>query len=100
MAETTSPEPPTYYANIVTASVDPDVVYLEFRRYITSHLEMYRRARTSSATPAPSLTEEAAYELEPVARVILTFTGAKALQTNLNELIPKMEHARKIDSGR
>ncbi len=86
-------EPPTFYANVVTASVDPDVVYLELRRYITPHRDMYRM--TQPAGEVPAISGEAVYAIDPVARVVLTYTAARLLQQNLNDLIPKMVSARR-----
>jgi len=93
MANGTVPtEPPTFYANVVTVSVDPDVVYMELRRYIVPHASMYRSARAAQPTPPPS--DEDIYAEDPIARVVLTYAAAKSLQTNLNAMIPKMESAR------
>ena len=85
-------EPPTHYANSVTTSVDPDVVYIELRRFIRSHLEMYRASKGDE--PAP-LADETVYQEPPVARIVLTYTAAKNLLANLTDLLPKMEAARK-----
>ena len=86
-------EPPTHYANIVTVSVDPDVVYIELRRFIRSHLEMYRVSKQDEQSAV--LSEETVYQHPPVAHVVLTYTAAKNLLANLMEMLPKMEAARK-----
>ncbi len=90
-------EPPTFYANVVTLSVDPDVMYIELRRYIISHREQYERTKAGKTVP-PS--DEAVYAEEPIARVVITYTAARALHANLGELIPKMQLARKEPEGK
>jgi len=86
-------EPPTFYANVVTLSVDPDVVYMELRRYILSHQDQFQRAKSPGGPAPPS--EEAVYAEEPIARMVITYTAARALYANLGEMIPKMQAARK-----
>jgi len=92
-----SSEPPTYYANFVSLSVDPDVAYIELRRYIKPHVDMYRDAQRPAPPPTQATppTAETVYSQSPIARVVLTYTSAKALLNLLNEMIPKMELARK-----
>ncbi len=86
-------EPPIFYANFVTVSVDPDVLYLELRRYMVPHATMYSSSR--SGQQAPPIRDEVIYAEDPVARVVLTYSAAKTLQGSLNELIPKMQNARR-----
>ena len=88
----TEMEPPTYYANIVTVSVDPDVAYIEIRRFIRTHAEMHRAGKSGAPD---AITDETVYAEAPIARFVLTFTAAKALLSQLNEMIPKMEVARR-----
>jgi hypothetical protein len=90
-------EPPTFYANLVTLSVEPDVVYIELRRYIIPHREQHQRAKTGETGSPP---EEAVYAEEPIARMVITYTAAKALYANLGEMIPKMQSARKEPAGK
>lgn len=90
----TEVEPPTYYANVVTVSVDPDVVYIELRRFIRPHIDIYHAGKS----PTPDVvTEEAMYAQAPLARVVLTYTAGKALLNHLADLLPKMEVARKAN---
>ena len=99
MANDAAPtEPPTFFANIVTVSVDPDVVYVELRRYIVPHASLHKSARVAPPTSPP--TDEAIYAEAPIARVVLTYAAARALQNNLNEMIPKMQNARKETQDR
>jgi hypothetical protein len=88
MPDASLSEPPTHYANFVTVSVDPDVAYLELRRYVRPHREMF----APRAAPA---SDETIYAQEPIARVVLTYTAVKALQSALNDVIPRMEQARR-----
>jgi hypothetical protein len=90
MPDTSATEPPTHYANFVTVSVDPDVAYLELRRIVRPHRDML-----AQTLAAPEPATEAIYAQEPIARVVLTYTAAKALQASLNEVLPKMERARR-----
>ena len=93
-------EPPTFYANVVTASVDPDAVYLELRRYLLPHKEMYRQAQDPVGAPQVSAPAEPLTAVEPIARIVLPYTAAKGLLANLNDLVPKMTLARQEPGGR
>jgi len=88
-------EPPTYFANIVTIQVNADETVLEFRRIMTPHRVQLKLQPSEGMTPVPPPTPENIFEVDPVARVVLTFTAAQALRTNLNNMLPAAEIARK-----
>jgi hypothetical protein len=91
MPDTKTDDVPTHYANIVTVTVDPDVAYLELRRYIRPHREFFVPSVPSPSEPA----EGGVFDQEPIARVVLTYSAAKALHATLGDLLPKMEQERR-----
>ena len=54
----TEMEPPTYYADIVTVSVDPDVAYIEIRRCIRTRAEMHRAGKSGAPD---AITDDTVY---------------------------------------
>lgn len=91
MLDSTNGDAPIHYANIVTVTVDPDAAYLELRRYIRPHRELFSQPGPATAEP----TEDSILTQEPIARVVLTYTAAKALHASLGDLIPQMDRARR-----
>ena len=87
------PGPPTYFANIATVHVTSDEVSIECRRILVPHAKLARLAKVSP--PVPALTEEELYTEQPVAKIVLTFTAAKSLRDNLNNLVGQFEKQRK-----
>ena len=95
MAEASDPQGvPVYFANIVTSLLNVDEMTLEFRRFIKPHSELLKVTR-GEAKVIPPATWEEMIQVEPVARVVLTFSAAKNLKTYLDETLPKIEEARK-----
>lgn len=94
MPERDMSEPPTFYANIISVTVDPDVAYFELRRFIRPHRDVVKDLRQGAASEPP-VAEAAIYEQEPIARMVLTFSAVKVLQAQLADLVPKMEQARR-----
>ncbi|GEM_PF-3990635 len=87
-------EPPTYFANIVTLQLTVDETVLEFRRYIAPHKEQLKLKQLGATIPVPAPTPEQIFEVEPVVRVVLTFTATQALRQHLNSMLPELERAR------
>lgn len=88
-------EPPTYFANIVTVLINADETVLEFRRILTPHREHLKMQQPGTTVPIPPPTPEKLLEVDPVARVVLTFTATQALRQHLNSMLPEVEKSRK-----
>lgn len=89
-------EPPIYFANLVTTILNVDELTMEFRRYISSHMDLLKTpSQQVKLIPPPSPQEIT--QLEPVARVVLTFTAAKALKQQLDQVFPQIEQQRKTE---
>lgn len=88
-----SQEVVTYYANIVTANAFPDEVILEFRRFLRPHREIFETIGPGKPIPAPD--DATLYKTPPIARVVLTFSAAKAMVDHLAKTIPLAEAQRK-----
>jgi hypothetical protein len=94
MPESTLPDPPTFFANVATIHVNIDEVSIEFRRVTPEHANVW--AATKGGTlPTPTLTDTDIFKLVPIARVVLSFRGAKVLKDNLDKLLPRFEEMRK-----
>jgi hypothetical protein len=94
MSETSqqSPPTPTYYANFVTSVLTADDLVMELRRFDRPHRE------SSSSGLYTLLSPVALADImnrEPVARVVMTFSAAKALKDYLNNALPRIEEVRK-----
>jgi hypothetical protein len=95
MSEATSrQEPPTYFANLVTMTVTVDEAVLEFRRLTLPHKEIeYRPAGSVTVIPAP--TQDQILAVEPIARVVLTYTAAQNLRQILENMLAPVDKARR-----
>ena len=62
-------EPPTYFANLVTTTLNVDELTIEFRRYIFPHRELLKTPTQQTKSIPPPSPEEIV-QLEPVVRVI------------------------------
>jgi len=86
--------PPTYFANLVTSTLSVDELTMEFRRYVQPHKEWFKPPiREVTFIPPPSPEEIA--QIEPVVRVVLTFSAAKAFKHYLDQVFPQIEQQRK-----
>ena len=94
MPESTSPDTPTFFANLATVQVATDEVNIEFRRFMRTH-EEFHRLTEGGKQPLPPVSDEEVYRVPPVARVVLTFTSARLLRDNLNGLLSQFEETRK-----
>ena len=98
MAEGTGTQaPPTYFANLVSMNITVDEVVLELRRYFQPHRELMLtpRGKTEERIKIPVPTPEQLFAEEPIARVVLTYSAAKTLKQNLENLFPAFDRARK-----
>src|SRR5690349_10425569 len=93
MSESTSPEPPTFFANVATMQLGTDEAYIELRRVMQTHSDVWRATKGSGEVP--KLSDEAIYAAPVVARIVLTFRAARGLRENLNTLMPTFEERRK-----
>ena len=91
--ETGRHEPPTYFANIVTSNLNVDELVMELRRFVAAHRDFLKVGE--ELIPVPPVTMEEILKLEPIARVVLSFTAAKALKQSLDQALPEIEKLRK-----
>lgn len=84
----------TYYANLVSVHVTVDEVSLEFRRWMLPHREIWKQTAGGKKPPTQP-SDEDVYAIDPVAKVVIAFTGAKALKEQLDSLLPQIEKLRK-----
>jgi len=82
-------QPPTYYANWVTLTVNTDELVIELRRIDRPHRE------TASMPVIPGAKPEEVLLRDPIARVVMTYTAAKSLREYLNNTMPRVEASRK-----
>jgi hypothetical protein len=87
-------EPPTFFANVATVHVAVDEVSLEFRRFMPAHREIWKETEGGKKPPRQPIDDDV-YSVEPIVKVVLTFSGAKALFQNLDTLLPQIEKLRK-----
>jgi hypothetical protein len=95
MSEATSKqEPPMYFANLVTLTVTVDEAVLEFRRFTSPHKET-KIIPDGSVTVIPAPTHDQVMAIEPIARVVLTYTAAQALRDILVNMLAPVDKARR-----
>lgn len=87
-------EPPTYFANVVTSMLNVDGMTMEFRQYLPLHKELFKAPTSELVVWIPPATAEDLYNVQPVARVVLTFTAVRQLKAYLDQALPRMETAR------
>ena len=85
---------PTYYSNYVTSQINADELVLEFRRMLIPHREVALKEAKDGIIPVPAVTGDQVMKLEPIARVVLTFSSARALRDYLDKVFPSMEAQR------
>ncbi len=88
-------EAPTYFANVVTVNINVDELVMEFRRILIPHKEQLKTSRPEAPIFIPPVAPEKILDIDPVARVVLTITAARALKQHLDDMLPKIEEARK-----
>lgn len=95
MPDETGPgETPTYFANIVTMNMSVDEMVIEFRRYLKAHKDL-SLGTGPELKPIPPPAADEILGVEPVVRVVLTFSAAKGLMQYLNQALPQFEQLRK-----
>lgn len=86
-------DPPTFHANISTSNLNVDEMTMEFRWIAKPHREWMKEG--SSVLEIPPATPQEIMAVEPVARVVLTFSAARALKEYLDLAVPQIEKKRK-----
>jgi hypothetical protein len=86
-------EIPTFYANIVTSNLNVDEMTMELRWFAQPHRGRVKEG--TGVTTVPPASPEELMAVEPVARVVLTFSAVKALKQYLDQALPVTENARK-----
>lgn len=89
-----SSEVRTYHANIVTSNLNVDEMVMEFRRYTPSHKDWIGKSG-GQLTQIPAPTAEEIVAVAPIARVVITFSAARALKQYLDHAFPEIDKARK-----
>jgi len=72
--------------------INADELTMEFRRVLQPHNKLLPGISKTTIVPPPTVEELAA--AEPIARVVLTISAAKALKSYLDEVMPSVDHAR------
>jgi hypothetical protein len=88
--------PPTYFGNFVTSNLNTDELVMEVRRIMQPHRELSKPGNEPSVIPA--ITSQEIMSVEPVVRVVMTFTAAKSLKEYLDIALPRIDESRR--SGR
>lgn len=88
-------DPPTYFANFASTTLNVDEMTIEFRRYSPPHKELLKTS-SQEVVPVPPPSAQDIYQVEPVARVVLTFSAVKALKQYLDTAFPQIEKQRKL----
>ena len=84
---------PTYYANFVTSVLTADDLVMELRRFDRPHREV--PPASGAYTVLPAIRPADVMSQEPIARVVMTFSAARALKAYLESTLPRMEEARR-----
>lgn len=92
--ETKRLEPPTFFANIVTMNLDADQMVMELRQYLPLHREALAQLVTGNLVDIKPPTPQDLISLEPVGRVVLTFTAVRYLKQYLDQAFPLIEAGR------
>lgn len=85
---------PTHYANIATSLLTADELIMELRRVDKAHRDIVNTSSLESVIVPPATPEEILNH-EPIARVVLTFSAAKALKDYLDNTLPRIEELRR-----
>ena len=88
-------DPPTFYANIVTMNLNVDELTIEFRRYLPAHGGLIESLAAGGLKPLPPPSLKEIAELEPIARVVLTYMAAKSLKEYLDQAFPPTVELRR-----
>ncbi len=91
--ETGKHEPPTYFANIATMNLNVDEMVIEFRRFFIAHRDFMKPGEELVPLGPPPVGE--ILKLEPVARVVLSFSAAKNMKQYLDQALPEIEKQRR-----
>lgn len=92
--ETNSSDPPTYFANVLTMNLDVDQMVMELRQNLPLHREAFAHVTTADVVDIKPRTPQELLTLEPVARVVLTFTAVRALKQYLDKAFPLIQASR------
>jgi hypothetical protein len=79
----------------VTANINVDELVLELRRVTKPHRDTLPDDTKGAIVPLPPMTSQDVKKVEPVARVVMTFSAAKSLYDFLTQAVPEFEAARR-----
>jgi len=93
--DTKRSEPPTYFANVVTLTMDTDQLVMELRQFLRPHRETFEEPKQEGMIfyVAPPTPKEIVSS-EPVARVVLTFAAVRFLKRYLDAAFSQIEAKR------
>ena len=94
--ETIRSEAPTYFANVVTMNLDADQMVMEFRQNLPLHRKALAQLTSTEVVELKPPSPQELISLEPVARVVLTFTAVRYLKQYLDKAFPMIEARRAI----
>jgi len=93
--ETKRSEPPTFFANVLTMNLNVDEMVIELRQYHPDHRALMGAGTGEKPVPVPPATQKDLLGVEPVARVVLTFTAVRTLKQYLDAAFPPTEQVRR-----
>jgi len=86
-------EVPTYYSNFVTMQLNTDEMVMEFRSHRPEHNRTAKGGEEILEIPPAEPGE--VLSVDPVARVVVTFTSAAAMKQFLDQAFPTALERRK-----
>ncbi|MHB8381458.1 MAG: hypothetical protein ACYDC3_03840 [Candidatus Binataceae bacterium] len=84
---------PMIHANIVTSNMNVDELTMELRWVTAAHRNHMKTG--DGLIQIPPLTTEEVMAVEPVVRISMTFTAARALKHYLDQALPEIEKTRR-----
>lgn len=91
--ETSMNEPPTFFANVVTMNLNADELVMEFRRFMVAHRD-FLKAGEGIQLVKPPMPEDV-FKVDPVVRVVLSFSAVRSMKQYLDQALPQIEHLRR-----
>ena len=93
--DTRKTDPPAFYANVITMNLNVDELMIELRRYLPPHKNYISDLGAEPLKPLAPPSSKEITELEQIARVVLTYSAAKALMEYLVKAFPPTEDQRR-----
>lgn len=84
---------PTFHANIVTSTLDVDELTMELRWFHVAHRDSVE-GLGDEVIQLPAADASTILSVPPTARMVLTFSAARALKKFLDSALPQAEKSR------